>query len=473
MPLDADLKAAIAATRFGLGARRGEIDAARPDPVGFLQAQIRPGGGDQPIGDFKTGAAAFTELREFQAMRRDAKAAGDPKADPVKVAQKLIRETAGNEFLSRMRLGCTSDAAFRERWALFWCNHFTVAANKVITAPLVGPFEREAIRPHMFGRFEDLLVASTMHPGMLLYLDEEQSIGPHSALMSSPRLAAYAGKGQRGLNENLAREIMELHTLGVGSGYTQADVTEFARALTGWSIIGLNGDRRGAATINGQPGDFAFRELVHEPGPRTILGQTYRQDGVAQAGAILHTLASHPATAHHIAVKLARHFVADDPPPGLVARLERSFRETEGGLDKLAETLVAAPEAWAPDQRKFKTPYEFLVSGYRAVGLSPTALPQVGPTLTGLGQQPFNAPSPKGWAEEGEAWSAPDAIMKRIGWSEAFAAAVEPIAGQPTEVAQSALGARLSMPVAAAIARAESRPEGLSILLMSPEFQRR
>jgi uncharacterized protein (DUF1800 family) len=318
-----------------------------------------------------------------------------------------------------------------------------------------------------------MLVASTMHPGMLLYLNEEQSIGPHSPLMSNPRYAAYAGKALKGLNENLAREVLELHTLGVGSGYTQTDVTEFARALTGWSIIGLNGDHRGAASIGGQPGDFAFREMVHEPGPRTILGQTYPQDGVAQAGAILHALAVHPATAHHIAVKLARHFVADDPPASLVARLERSFRETDGRLDKVAETLIQAPEAWEPEQRKFKTPYEFLGSGYRAVGLSPTSLIQVGPTLTGLGQQPFNAPSPKGWAEEGEAWSAPDAIMKRIGWSEAFAAAVEPVMGQPSDVARSALGARLTSPVATAIAHAESRPEALAVLLMSPEFQRR
>ena len=471
--MDPELKAAIATTRFGLGARRGEIAAALPDPVGFLRSQIRPTGADQPVGDFKTGAAAFAELREYQMMRRDAKAAGDPKADPVKMAQKLIRETAGDEFLARMRLACGADAAFRERWALFWFNHFTVAANKVVTAPLVGPFEREAIRPHIFGRFEDMLIASTMHPGMLLYLNEEQSVGPNSRIMANPRFAGAGGRGRRGLNENLAREILELHTLGVGSGYTQADVTEFARALTGWSIVGLNGDQRGVSSFGGQPGDFAFRAMVHEPGVRTLLGQSYRQEGVSQAGAILHTLAAHPATARHIAVKLARHFVADDPPPALVARLERAFRETDGRLDKVAETLIAAPEAWAPDQRKFKTPYEFLVSGYRAVGVSPTALPQVGPTLTGLGQQPFNAPSPKGWADEGPTWSAPDAIMKRIGWSEGFAAAVEPVMGQPTEVAQNALGARLTAPVATAIARAESRREALAILLMSPEFQRR
>ncbi len=473
-PMDADLNAAIAATRFGLGAKRGEIAAAGSDPRGWLKAQIQASGADQPAGDFKSGADAFAEYRELQMTRRDAKAAGDPKSDPVKMAQKVIRETAGEEFLGRMRLACTTDASFRERWALFWFNHFTVAANKALVAPLVGPFEREAIRPHVFGKFENMLVASSAHPGMLLYLNQEQSVGPDSPLMTNPRYFTRRPNGQRGLNENLAREIMELHTLGVGSGYTQGDVTEFARALTGWSIIGLNGDTNGAMTHgDARPGSFAFRPGLHEPGARTILGKTYAQEGVMQAGAILQMLAHHPATAHHIAVKLARHFVADDPPPALVARLERSFNETGGRLDVLAATLIDAPEAWAPPALKFKTPYEFLVSGYRAVGVSPTGLPQVGPTLTGLGQQPFNAPSPKGWAEESEAWTAPDAIVKRMSWSEAFAKAVEPAMVPPIDVAHSALGARLTPPVATAVERAESRSEALAILLMSPEFQRR
>ena len=469
MSIDPDMKASIALTRFGLGAKPGELAAARADPTGYLKAQIRPAGADQPQGDLKSGAAHFNEVRDYQLMRRQDKADG---LDPVKHAQKTIRESAQPEFLSRAQLACQTDAGFRERWTLFWCNHFTVAAKNLPTAVEVGPFEREAIRPHVFGRFEDLLAASTMHPGMLLYLDQVQSVGPHS-LFATTRGFGYGGGGKlSGLNENLAREILELHTLGVGSGYTQADVTEFARALTGWSVQGEN---RGAGRFAsaGEPGEFTFREALHEPGARHIFGKTYDEDGVAQAGAVLHDVAGSPATAQHLATKIARHFVADDPPPALVARLKCTYLDTDGRLDRVAETLIDSPEAWAPEQRKFKTPYEFLVSSYRALNLAPDDFTRFGPVLTSLGQQPFNAPSPKGWAEDAQAWAAPDAIVKRMGWSEAYAAATAPVMSEPMQIAQNALGAQLTPPVSLAVSRAESRPEALAILLMSPEFQRR
>jgi uncharacterized protein (DUF1800 family) len=480
--IDRDLSASIAVTRFGLGARPGEIAAARTDPAGYLKAQIAPTGADQPEGQFESAAQRIADLRQFQTLRRQARrdaapsanatADVDAKYDPVKVAQKMIREDTGAEFLARMRLASATDASFRERWALFWFNHFTVSAVKLQTAVVVGPFEREAIRPLVFDRFEALLVASSMHPAMLLYLDQAQSVGPNSTVAGLGRMGVPGLKQLSGLNENLAREIMELHTLGVGSGYTQADVTEFARALTGWSIVGLN-ERRYAAGAGRQPGEFLFRPAFHEPGARTILGRTYAEAGVEQAHAVLKDLARHPATARHVAVKLARHFVADDPPPALVARLERNFNETGGRLDLLAQTLVDSPEAWSPDQRKFKQPYEFLVSGYRAVGLAPEQLNHIAPVLAAMGQKPFSAPSPKGWDEAAADWAAPDAIIKRMSWSEAFAQATTPVVGQPMELAQGALGARLSPAVATAIARAESRPEAFSILLMSPEFQRR
>jgi len=472
MSIDPSLGASIAATRFGLGARPGELDTARGDPRGFLKSQIRASGADQPAGDFKTGAVHFVEVREYQLARRQDKQTGAD-LDPVKEALKQVRDSAQPEFLARARLAAQTDAAFRERWTLFWCNHFTVASKNLQTAVLVGPFEREAIRPHVFGRFEDLLTASTMHPGMLLYLDQAQSVGPGSPIMNlrGPGAGRF-GKG--GLNENLAREILELHTLGVGSGYTQADVTEFARALTGWSIQGPESARFGGRFASaGAPGEFTFRDAVHEPGARHILGKTYNQDGMAQAGAVLHDLAASPATAHHLATKVARHFVADDPPPALVARLERAYMASDGRLDVVAATLIDAPEAWTPQQAKFKTPYEFLISSYRAVGGAPDDYAKFGPVLNSLGQQPFNAPSPKGWSEDAEAWAAPDAIVKRMSWSEAFAQAAAPVLGQPMQIADSSLGARLSPPVALAISRAESRPEALSILLMSPEFQRR
>ena len=468
MSIDPNLGASIAVTRFGLGARPGEIDAARADPRGYLKAQIRASGADQPVGTFQSSAAHFVAVREYQMERRQALKAG---ADPVKDAQKMIRATAIPEFIARAQLACNTDAGFREHWTLFWCNHFTVASKNLETAVLVGPFEREAIRPHVFGRFEDLLTASTMHPGMLLYLDQAQSIGPHSPVMSmtGPGLDHFRHSG---LNENLAREILELHTLGVGSGYTQADVTEFARALTGWSIQGPQRYGGRFATA-GEPGEFTFREVFHEPGARHLFGKSYNQDGIAQAGAVLHDVAGSPATAHHLAVKIARHFVADDPPPALVAQMERAYLDSEGRLDQVAAALIDAPEAWAPQETKFKTPYEFIISSFRAVGGAPDDFTKFGPVLTGLGQQPFNAPSPKGWAEEAQAWAAPDAIVKRMGWSEAFAQATAPFNLQPMTVADASLGARLTPAVAQAIAHAESRPEGLAILLMSPEFQRR
>ncbi len=218
-----DMMAAIAATRFGLGARPGEIDAAKSDPRGFLIAQIRPEGADQPQGDTETSAQRLAQFREFQMQKQAAKADGDPKAAPVTMMRKAMRNQAGDDFRARAELATTTDAAFRERWTLFWANHFTVSDTKQNVGPVIGPFEQEAIRPRVFGRFEDLLVASSTHPAMLLYLDQARSMGPNS------KLAVYQREHAQkiaGLNENLAREILELHTVGVGAGYSQADVTE-------------------------------------------------------------------------------------------------------------------------------------------------------------------------------------------------------------------------------------------------------
>jgi uncharacterized protein (DUF1800 family) len=455
-----EMMAAIAATRFGLGARPGEIAAAKGDPRGYLLAQIRPQGADQPRADAESSAQRLAEFRDYQMEKRDAKADGLPKSDPVKDAQKLLREQTGGDFLARAQLGTGTDAAFRERWTLFWANHFTVSATKLATATVVGPFEQEAIRPHVFGRFEDLLVASSTHPAMLLYLDQAQSMGPGS------KAAGYQRKNAKpigGLNENLAREILELHTVGLGAGYAQADVTEFARAMTGFSI---------GRPQDPSPHRFLFRANAHEPGPRTVMGRRYGQDGETQALAVMADLAASPHTARHLSTKLAAHFVSDTPPPALVAALENSYLASGGRLDALARALITAPEAWDPAPAKFKTPYEFAISTWRAVDGQPQAIGKLAPVLTGLGQKPFSAPSPKGWSEEAEVWCAPDALIKRLRFSEAFAAqAADHL--DPNDLARSALGARLTPPVAKAVARAETRREAMALLLMSPEFQRR
>ena len=268
-----------------------------------------------------------------------------------------------------------------------------------------------------------------------------------------------------GINENLAREILELHTVGVDGGYNQADVTEFAKALTGWSV-------GGPREVASQQGEFVFRLNAHQPGARTIMGKTYRSAGIEQAGAVLKDLAVHPATARHVCTRIARHFVADDPPPSLVAKLEAAWTTSGGHLTRVAEALISAPESWDPTPRKFKTPYEFLISSWRAIGGQPGAIEHLAPPLKAMGQQAFSPPSPKGWPEDAMTWAAPDAIIKRMSWSEGFAAIVA--ADLDTNaIAEGALGARLGDAARKAVARAESRQEALSILLMCPEFQRR
>ncbi|AAK23953.1 DUF1800 domain-containing protein [Caulobacter vibrioides] len=463
-----DLMAAIAATRFGLGARPGEIDAAKADPQGFLIAQIRREGADIPQDDGESAGARFEQMRRYQQERRAVRQEKDGRgndstfaAQAFQSTQRDLRQKVNADFLARARIGAGTPASFRERWTLFWTNHFTVSATKQITSVLVGPFEREAIRPYVFSSFENLLVASSTHPAMLTYLDQALSIGPQSR--AAQFVARRRNSATAGLNENLAREILELHTVGIDAGYTQGDVTEFARALTGFSIGREQDDRAG---------QFVFREQAHEPGPRTILGRRYAEAGVGQGLAVLRDLAADPRTARHVCGKIARHFVADVPPPSLVQRLEQRWMATGGDLAAVARTLVESPEAWDPTPAKIKTPYEYALSTWRLIGAEPSAFERIAPILTSLGQRPFAPPSPKGWPEDAQTWAAPDALIKRMQWAQGFAAAVADQT-DPNALAASALGERLTPLAAKAVARAETRREAFALLIMSPEFQRR
>ena len=470
-----DLQAAIAVTRFGVGARPGEMELVQHDPRGWLLSQIRREGADQPDGSLLDSRASLADFRQLRADVRDLKqeaavvqvnaspgaaSGSEAAAETIRAKRRMdyqpLREQIATEMLARTRLGATTPAGFRERWTLFWANHFTVSAAKLRSAVLAGPFEREAIRPHVFGRFEDLLVASSTHPGMLVYLDQATSIGPDS----------LAGeRRQAGLNENLGREILELHTVGAEAGYTQADVTEFARALTGYSIGGLDAP-------DAEQGVFFYRARYHEPGVRTVLGRRYDQQGPDQAGAVLHDLAGNPKTATRLSRKLAAHFVSDDPSPALVARLTEAWTNHNGDLAVVARTLVESPEAWEPAARKFKTPNDFIVSAYRAAGAAPEAAVEVVAPLTALGQRPFSAPQPNGWSEDAVDWATGAALMRRLTWSQAFGESHAPAAA-PLQVADASLGPLAGPALRAALSRAETRPEAFSYLLMSPEFQRR
>jgi uncharacterized protein (DUF1800 family) len=409
------------------------------------------------------GASAMSQTMAGAIAPGGAKPIPAP-VDPLEAARKAaaqkVRDCYLNAVGARAQVALTTPTPFVERLVYFWANHFAVSIENIEVTGLAGLMEAEAIRPHVLGRFGDMLSAVEHHPAMLVYLDQAPSVGPNSP--------AGLRRGKRsGLNENLARETMELHTLGVGSGYTQADVTEFARALTGWTVAGLGGGQGLVAS-----GDFMFVERTHEPGPRTILRATYDQPGEAQAQAVLDALAVHPATAKHIATKLARHFVSDDPPPALVARLEKAFLKSGGDLPRVYKELAEAPEAWAPTPRKFKTPWEWSISSMRALGMKTVQPGAINGLVNQLGQPTWKPGSPAGYDDIAGSWAGPDAVMRRVEAAERFAsrngAQIDARA-----LAPKLFPATLSTATATALARAESPGQALALLLIAPEFLRR
>jgi uncharacterized protein (DUF1800 family) len=317
------------------------------------------------------------------------------------------------------------------------------------------------------GNFADLLIACEQHPAMIAYLDNQRSIGPNSTL------GRRANRVQRerniGLNENLAREILELHTLGVDAGYTQQDVTTFAKVITGWSIGGASDTGRFA---DGTPGEFEFREIIHEPGDQTILGTRYSQHGVAQGEAVLRDLALHPSTARFIARKLATHFVADEPPKDLVDELAAVYLEGGAELSPVYEALVSADAAWTRSHRKYKSPHDFVISTLRAFDHVPERTRFIVGALDLMGQAPFRPGSPAGWPDSAEHWGGADALYKRIEWANTVAR----LAGgraNPVELGDEVLGSSFSSESREAVSRAESNVQGMTLLLASPDFQRR
>jgi uncharacterized protein (DUF1800 family) len=485
---------AIAATRFGLGARPGEINEAASDPRGWLKAQIRPEAGLIPQTDLLSSKQVFEARVEGLLSRRGSMGGSEPEpsVNPAQEVQRTLlqqvqreaREGLQKEIEARSGHAAITPDPFAERWVRFWSNHFTVAARNAQMIGLVGPFEREAIRPHIFGRFQALLAATSFHPAMLTYLDAARSVGPSTFA---------ARQRDAGLNENLAREILELHTMGVGSGYDQVDIIEFAKALTGWTVGGPQaarlaslrmetaGGRAARGTRSGQVasrrllgriGEAVFVEELHEPGPRKVLGFVYSGSAEQQAAMILKDLSRHPATARLIAFKLARHFVSDAPPASAIGKLEDAFLRSEGDLAVLAGAVIDLEEAWGAQLQKFKSPEELLISASRATG-SRTAFGGAPRQIyVSLAQQPFSAPSPAGWPDDTASWSGPDAMKKRLEWANAVSRRM--IRGDaPRSFLDQALGDLASRRTRDAVARAESSEQGMTIALMCPEFQRR
>lgn len=431
------LQAAIAVHRFGFA----EPDLARigADAQGWVLAQFQPGLA-QPLAQMPGSAA-------MQRLSREALRASQPDAQ----ARRVLREANLSVLTVRWRHQIDTPHPVRERWIRFWANHFTVAATKAAVAGLVWPFENEVIRPHASGRFVDLLRAATTHPAMLLYLDNAQSVGPTSRL---------GQRRERGLNENLARELLELHTLGVNGGYTQADVTALARLLTGWTV-----ERRGDAG----PG---FAPERHEPGRKRVLGRDY-PEGPGALDAVLADLARHPATARRIAFKLARHFVADTPPERLVAALERRYLDSGGDLAQVAHALFTHPDAWAAQPLgKARPPEDLWLSVHRLLSAPPSPAAAALASLGAMGQAVGRTPSPQGWSDLDDDWLAADAVLKRLDWAQQVGRS----AGHRVDardLAERAWGPTLSADTRQQIARAESPSQALALLVASPECQRR
>ena len=476
-----DTAAAIAANRFGLGARPGELSGIGTDATGWLLRQLKR---TPPVLEEKglkadglkssaeTLAKAIELRKELSAARRENKNAGE---DPQKVAAALklpalYRPVYIDEIHARLAHSVTTDRPFLERLTQFWTNHFAVSVDKIAVLGLAGAMEREAIRPRVTGHFHDMLLAVEKHPAMLLYLDNAASIGPNS------RAARIAGKGNRrklGINENLAREILELHTLGVDGGYTQTDVTTFAQAISGWSIGGEDNGRRLAKLGggNGKPGEFFFREIFHEPGARKLLGKSYGDDGLRQGEAMLRDLAMRRETARHISTKLARHFIADDPPQAAVDRISSAWLDSKAHLPTVYKALVESPEAWERPLAKFKTPADYIYSAYRALGIPAERRRALRP-FESLGQRSLMPGSPAGWPDASADWDGSSALLKRIAWADLVAQRLGD-ARNARDLAPQLLGGTLTDDTAKAIARAESGAQALTLLLASPEFMRR
>jgi uncharacterized protein (DUF1800 family) len=514
--------ALVALNRFGLGARggaSGDFLNAASDPRGFVKAELgRPNGVLLEVPGLQStpalGKAVFDYQFEIQ-QARDAAAKsapapateGQPPADakaqrrnlslnsiamdmaprepskeqpakppenpnaamapaeamrpntpkPPPAPLNIIQKTFRAEALARLQRAVMADCGFVERLVVFWSNHFCISANKGGPARMwAGSFEREAIRPHVLGRFGDMLRAVEQHPAMLFFLDNQQSLGPDSR----------AGKNRnRGLNENLAREILELHTLGVGGGYTQEDVTALANIITGWTYAGRLGQL-------GAPGSFVFNANAHQPGAQRVMGKIYDASGVAQGEAVLADIARHPSTAKFIAGKFARHFVADDPPPALVARLADVFTRTDGDLKALATALVDSDDAWKAPLAKMRSPYEFLIAAGRLLAQIPNDPGRYLGGLNVLGQPLWAPAGPNGFPDSNAAWAAPEGIKLRLDISAQISSRLAD-GVDPRDLLELVAADAASSETRRTIERAESRQQALALLLMSPEFQRR
>jgi uncharacterized protein (DUF1800 family) len=439
-------EAFVAAGRFGLGASPGELELiAQRDPQAYLERQLLAP--DPAVASRLAGLPGSAALvQRFVAARGE-----EDKGELKQMAKGAFVDEHATHL--QATAGCTMP--LRERLVAFWANHLAISIERKEVTSLAASYEREVVRAHLDGKFEDMLLASARHPAMLAYLDNAKSVGPSSMV------GRRRGKG---LNENYARELLELHTVGVGGGYVQADVEALARLLTGWTVTTEAG--MGYWPMGAEVGTFAYRAERHEPGSATVMSRSY-----TDAASVLPDLAAHPATARFLATKLARAFVSDDPPESAVRALQRAWSDSGGHLPTVHRALVALPEAWAEPLAKVKSPWDLVLSTARLLGITDGQLLLA--SLKELGQVPYAAPSPQGWPDRAEAWLSPGSLLDRLEWAQRVS---RQSSGQGAHdavaLASDVLGPVLSSRTRRALQSAPPR-EALALLLSSPEFQRR
>lgn len=448
-------RATIAAMRFGYGLPLPE--GAPVDPAAMIE---RLAGPDLAARDWPglTLDALMPGLREAEAARVVARrdAAGRPAYRAALRAR--VREQLGQRRTTLARALGSPDG-FRERLVAFWADHFTTTARVGRQRTLPLALVEDAIRPQVAGRFAAMLEAVTLHPAMLLYLDQSRSVGPNSP--------AGLRRG-RGLNENLGRELLELHTLGVDADYGQEDVRQMAELLTGLRFDTDEGT--------------VFFPAAAEPGPETVLGRAYAGDDLGAIRRALADLAVHPATARHLTRKLAVHFVGDAPDPGLAAAMERAWTDTGGDLRAVCAAMLGHPAAWDGPLTKARQPWDLVVAGLRALGVGPDRVLRfsggafnrlVGKPLAEMGQPLQEAPGPDGWPEADAAWITPERLAARITWAMTAPDRLLEALPDPVALAEAGLGPLAGEALRVAVSRAEDRRVGVGLLLASPAFNRR
>lgn len=433
----------IALNRFGLGAKLGQIDAVKGSPKAWLLNQIK-----QPEFNFdeKLPSSADIIVRDVQLQ----------KSKGVK-QKKILRDsffaTYNNFTNESIAHQINTNTGFEWRILNFFSNHFSVTNDNSLLAGLAPTLEREAIVPNLFGQFEDLLLSVVQHPAMLHYLDNVQSFGPNSKIGINR---------DKGLNENLGREILELHTMGVGGGYSQADVVALAKGITGWTL----GNPK-----QGETAEFIFREQGHEPGSFVLLGEEVTQSGIAQGKAMLSRICSHPSTADYICTKVAKHFIADSPPTALVESLKHTWAKTNGNLASVFSALINHEASWHSNNSKFKPPQDYVISVLRAIpnNLHPTGN-DTRKVMEMFGQGPFMAGSPAGYEDSEQYWNTPAAILNRVDWVyqivSTFSGNIESLFNSFNMNFQNKQTYNL-------VAGADTKQNALLLYFVNPEFMRR